>query len=126
MPTKRDNDEERSARIDRLVEQPRTQNANSEMRRGLPSREGDVMLTRTSPGDGDIVVDIYARQEARESALVYVQSAAPGVNQHLFRAREEAVAYARALAKGQHVCAWLTNNWVDFGLFEDFRVMESV
>jgi hypothetical protein len=126
MPTERDNDEERSARIDRLVEPPRTQNANSEMRRGLPSRAGDVMLTRASPADGDVVVDICARQEARESALVYVQNAATGADQYRFRIREEAIAYALPFAKCQHVRAWLTDNWVDFVPLEDFRMVESV
>ena len=91
MPPKRDNDEERSTRIDRLVEQPRTQNANSEMRRGLRPRDGDVMLTGASPANGDIVVDSYAPQEGR----------------------------------CQHVRTWLTDNWVDFVLLEDFRTALS-
>ena len=84
------------------------------------------MLTRTSPADGDIVVDIYARQEARESALVYVQNAATGADQYWFRIREEAIAYALPFAKCQHVRAWLTDNWVDFVLLKDFRMVESV
>ena len=117
MPTTRDNDEERSARIDRLVEQPRTQNANSEMRRGLPSREGDVMPARTTPEDGDIVV----RQEQREGTLVYALHTAPGADQYLLRMREEAIAQAVTFAKRAHVRAWLTDEGYDFVLLGTFR-----
>ena len=115
MPTTRDDDEERSARIDRLVEQPRTQNANSDMRRDVPSREGDVMPARTTPEDGDIVV----RKEQREGTLVYALHTAPGADQYLLRNRDEAVAQALAFAKRQHVRAWCADD--EFVLLGTFR-----
>lgn len=85
-----------------------------------------VNVMTASPEDGDVIVDVYTQKEGRESTLVYVQNPAPDVDQHLFRAREEAVEYARAFAKCQHACAWLTDNWFDFVVLEDFRVVEVV
>jgi hypothetical protein len=120
MPTTRDNDEER--RIDRLVEQSRTQNPNSEMRRGLPSRERAVMPARTTPENGDIVV----REEKRKGTLVYALHTAPGADQYLLRVREEAVAQAVTFAQREGVRAWLTDEGYDFVLLEDFRAVESV
>jgi hypothetical protein len=116
MPTTRDNDEERSARIDRLVEQPRTQNANAEMRRGLPSREGDVMPARTTPEDGDIVV----RQKSGKPS-VYVLGIPSAPAQFQVRTRDEAVAQALAFAKRQQVRAWFTKGDDEFVLLGTFR-----
>jgi hypothetical protein len=45
--------------------------------RGLPSRHGDVMPTRTTPQNGDIVI----REELRDGTLVYVLHIAPGADQ---------------------------------------------
>ena len=62
--------------------------ANSDMRRGCPSREGAVMPMRTTPEDGDIVV----RQETRDGTVVYVLHTAPGPDQYMLTTLEEAVA----------------------------------
>ncbi len=75
------------------------------------------MLTLTSPEDGDIVV----REEKRGATLVYVLHTAPGADQYEFRRREEGIAQAVALAKREHVRAWLTDEGYDFVLLEDFR-----
>ena len=107
---------------DRLEKQQRRQNANSEMRRGLPSRDGDVMPMRTTPENNDIVV----QEEKWEGKRVYVLHIAPGADQCVLRTREEAVAQAVAFAKREHVRAWLTDEGYDFTLLEDFRVLESV
>ena len=88
----------------------------------LPSRRRDVLRTRTTPENGDIVV----RAEKREATLVYVLHTAPGADQSLLRTCEEAVAQAVTCAKRQHVRAWLTDEGYDFMLLEDFRVVESV
>jgi hypothetical protein len=74
------------------------------------------MLTRTTPEDGDIVV----REEKRGGTLVYVLHTAPGADQYEFRRREEGIAQAVALAKREHVRAWLTDEGYDFVLLEDF------
>jgi hypothetical protein len=55
------------------------QNENSVARSVSPSREGDVVPTRTTPEDGDIVV----RQEKRDGTAVYVLQTAPGPDQYL-------------------------------------------
>jgi len=123
MSTQLKNNDERSARIDRLVEQQRRQNANSAMRRGLPWRPGDVSPPRTTPEGGDIVV----RQEERGGTVAYVLHTAPGADQYEFRTHEEAVTQALAFAKRQDVRAWLTTDEsYDFVLLEDFRMLESV
>jgi hypothetical protein len=88
----------------------------------LPLRRGDVLRTRRTPEDGDIVV----REQQREGTLVFVLHTAPGADQHVLRNREEAVAQAVTFAKRQHVGAWLTDEGYDFVLLEDFRVVESV
>ena len=75
------------------------------------------MLTRTTPEDGDIVV----REEKPGGTLVYVLHIAPGADQYEFRRREEGIAQAVALAKREHVRAWLTDEGYDFVLLEDFR-----
>jgi hypothetical protein len=75
------------------------------------------MLMRTTPEDGDIVV----REEKRGGTLVYVLHTAPGVDQYEFRRREEGIAQAVALAKREHVRAWLTDEGYAFVLLEDFR-----
>ena len=75
------------------------------------------MLTRTTPENGDIVV----REEKRGGTLVYVLHTAPGADQYEFRSREEGTAQAVALAKREHVRAWLTDEGYDFVLLEDFR-----
>ena len=75
------------------------------------------MLTRTSSEDGDIVV----REEKRGGTLVYVLHTAPGADQYEFRRREEGIAQAVALAKREHVRAWLTDEGDDVVLLEDFR-----
>jgi len=122
MLTTRNNNEERRARIDGLVELLRGQNANSDTRRGVPSRERAVMPTRSTPQDGDIVV----REEKRGGTLAYVLHTAPGADQYEFRRREEGIAQALALAKRQCVRAWLTDEGYDFVLLEDFREVELV
>ena len=106
---------------DRLVAQQRRQNVNSEMRSGVPSRHGDVLPTRTTPEDGDIVV----LEEKREGTLVYVLHTAPGADQYLLRSPEDALAQAVTSAKREGVRAWLTEGYA-FVLLEDFRVVESV
>jgi hypothetical protein len=80
------------------------------------------MPTRTTPEDGDIVV----RQEKRRGTLVYVLHTAPGADQYEFRRREGGIAQALALAKRQHVRAWLTDEGYDFVILEDFREVERV
>jgi len=75
------------------------------------------MLTRTTPEDDDIVV----REERRGGTLVYVLHTAPGADQYEFRRREEGIAQAVALAKREHVRAWLTDEGYDFVLLDDFR-----
>ena len=75
------------------------------------------MLTRTTPEDGDIVM----REEKRGGTLVYVLHTAPGADQYEFRRRDEGIAQAVALAKREHVRAWLTDEGYDFVLLEDFR-----
>ena len=74
------------------------------------------MFTRTTPEDGDIVV-----REEKRGTLVYVLHTAPGADQYEFRSREEGTAQAVALAKREHVRAWLTDEGYDFVLLEDFR-----
>jgi hypothetical protein len=69
--------------------------ANAEMRGGLPSCDGAVILMRTTLKDADIVV----RQETRNGTVVYVIHTAPGPDQYLLRRREEAVAQAVIRAK---------------------------
>ena len=98
------------------------QNANSEMRRGLSARDGDVMPTRTTPENGDVVL----REEEREGKPAYVLHTAPGPDQYVLHAREAAVAHALTFAKREGVRAWLTDEGYDFVLLEDFRVVESV
>jgi hypothetical protein len=75
------------------------------------------MLTRTTPEDGDIVI----REEKRGGTLVYVLHTAPSRDQYEFRRRDEGIAQAVALAKREHVRAWLTDEGYDFVLLEDFR-----
>ncbi len=76
------------------------------------------MPTRTTPEDGDIVV----RQEKRDGTVVYVLHTAPGPDQYLLRAREEAAAQALTLAERDGVRAWLTTDEsYDFVLLEDFQ-----
>ena len=75
-----------------------------------------------NPEDGDIVV----REEQRESKVVYVLHTAPGADQYVLRSRKDAVAQACAVAKHEHVRAWVTDGDYDFTLLEDFRIVESV
>src|ERR1700676_134701 len=89
----------------------------AEMARGLLSRHGEVMPTRTTPEDGDIVV----REELRGETPVYVLHIAPGADRCLLRTSDEAVAQALVFAKRGHVRLWLTDEGYDFVLFEDFR-----
>jgi hypothetical protein len=79
-------------------------------------------VARSVPEDGDIVV----REEHREGTLVYVLHTAPGADQFVLHAREDAIAQAVACAKREHVRAWWTDEGYDFLLLEDFRVTESV
>jgi Protein of unknown function (DUF2934) len=98
--------------------------AERELRKAtrVPSRQGDVLPTRTIPEDADIVV----HEEDREGTLAYVLHTASGADQYLLRTCDEAVGQAVTFAKRQHVRAWLTDDGYDFVLLEDFRVMESV
>jgi hypothetical protein len=89
---------------------------------GLPSREGDVVPTRMTPEDGDIVV----REELRGETPVYVLHIAPGADQYEFSRREEGIAQALALGERQRVRAWLTDEGYNFVLLEDFRMVESL
>ena len=94
------------------------QNENSVARSVSPSREGDVMPTRTTPEDGDIVV----RQEKRDGTVVYVLHTAPGPDQYLLPTCDEAAAQALTLAERHGVRAWLTTDEsYDFVLLEDFQ-----
>ena len=79
------------------------------------------MPARSSPEDGDVVLE----QERREGERVYVLHTAPGPDQYVLRSREEAVTQAVTSAKREHVRAWLTDDY-NFTLLEDFRVVESV
>jgi hypothetical protein len=81
-----------------------------------------VMFARTTPEDVDIVV----REEIRGGTLVYVLHTAPGADQCEFRRREGSIAQALALAKRQHVRAWLADEGYDFVILEDFREVEHV
>lgn len=76
------------------------------------------MLTRSTPGTGDIIV----RQEAREGTLVHVLHTVPGPEQCLVCSREEAVAQALTFAKRARVRAWFANGDTDFVLLGEFLV----
>ena len=80
------------------------------------------MRLRSTPEDGDIVV----RQEHRQGTFVYVLHTAPGADQHVLHAHDDAVARALMLAEHQCVRAWLTDEGYDFTLLEDFRVAVPV
>ena len=107
---------------DRLAAPQRRQHAHAEMRRGVRSRVDDAVPLRTTPEDGDIVV----REETQEGTLVYVLHTAPGPDQVVLRAKEEAVAHTVTVARREQVRAWLTDEGYDFVLLEDFRVVKSV
>jgi hypothetical protein len=79
-------------------------------------------IARTIPQNGDIVV----REEQREGGLIYVLHTATGADQHLLDSRKEAIAEALAMARRQHVRAWLTDEGYDFTLLHDFRVVTAV
>ena len=70
------------------------------------SREGDVMPTRATPEDGDIVV----RQEKRDGGGAYVLHTAPGPDECVLATSEEAAAHALTLAERHGVRAWLTTD----------------
>ena len=80
------------------------------------------MSARSSPEDGDIVV----REEQQDGKRLFVLHTAPGADQYVLRAREDAVTQAVTFAKRHQVRAWLTDEGYDFVLLEDFRVVESV
>ena len=70
------------------------------------SREGDVMPSRATPEDGDIVV----RQEKRDGGVAYVLHTAPGPDEYVLPTAEEATAHALTLAERHGVRAWLTTD----------------
>src|SRR5271167_2594766 len=80
-----------------------------------------VMVTRSTPQDGDIVI----REDTRRGKPIYVLYTAPGADQYALRSREEAVAQALTFAKREQVRVWQTEGDYDFKLIEDFRVIVS-
>jgi hypothetical protein len=82
------------------------QKENSVARSVSPSRECDVVPTRTTPEDGDIVV----RQEKRDGTVVNVLHTAPSPDQYLLPPCDEAAAQALTLAERHGVRAWLTTD----------------
>ena len=80
-----------------------------------------MMAIDGTPRWGDVVV----RKEKRDGIFVYVLRIAPETDHEVLTAREEAVAQGLLLAERQHVCVWMTDNWVDFDVLEDFRTVRS-
>ena len=75
-------------------------------------------MARWNPEEGDIVI----RQDAGGGERTYILRAAPGPDQYLLHARDDAVARAITFAKRRRVRVWLTNGDRDFTLLDDFRV----
>src|SRR5271167_3567198 len=67
-------------------------------------REVDVVPTRSTPEDGDIVV----QQEKRDGTVVYVLHTALGPDEYLLPTWDEAAGRALTRAERHGVRAWLT------------------
>jgi len=79
-----------------------------------------LVMTRTSPEDGDIVV---ARLDTEEPGQRYGLHVAPGPDVAVFETQERALFHALAFAQIRRVRIWLNDGGHEFALINDFRVL---